>query len=336
MKKLYLLPLIATLPLLTAGCNSNNKFANLFKPKSQQIAEQAGNETKQTQTAQSASAQSQQTAAARQTGTISTSQQQYLQGYNLFYGIGAQHNETRGIQLLEQAAEQGHPQAKSLLQRLAGMGYKINDNVLAQAQTAGNPSTGYSTESIASVASVSSGASAASAYNTYESEPEVIKSQDWYYSEQAAQSNATPQLSTDLTTSVATQTQNNYQVSKQPIATESSLGAVTAKSNKSGLYTRDEQALLGMNGGLYTLQLVAANDKAGVDQFIQENQLQNDVRVVKKQSGGRDWYVALYGSYKDRAAAQSAARQLQSQLTQSTSPWIRPISNIQDELNTRG
>src|SRR5690606_36214935 len=63
------------------------------------------------------------------------SDQLYRQGYNLFYGIGVQYNETQGVEMLQRSAQLGNPKAQQLLSRLAEMGYRVDGVELQALQT---------------------------------------------------------------------------------------------------------------------------------------------------------------------------------------------------------
>ncbi|MCS5707729.1 SPOR domain-containing protein [Candidatus Berkiella cookevillensis] len=337
MRKAALWTLIVAVPLLTVGCEKNPLKTGFYKThkttqqaaanKQDAIVTAAAN-TNAVAPLVTTSQQSTNNPQFTQTAAT-TSEQQYKQGYDLFYGIGAKHDEKHGIRLLEQAASQGHINAKQLLARLDEMGYQINDAVLHQPTT-----------QVAQVAStaipVSNGTDA--------EQNEIITENDWYYSEDKAQAAATiastassmPQIQ-QADSSYVDQLGSVAAVAQAPISSEqivdpnATIGQATTRTRVSA--TRHEQALLSMDQSFYTLQLVAARDKEGVDKFISENQLDGNAHIVKKNTAGTDWYVAYYGNYPNQQMAKAAASQLPSSVKRSAKPWVRPVRTVQEEIN---
>lgn len=317
MSKRVLYPLLIAVPLFTIGCENNSYVSKLFKPRDAQTQSVASAENESKFSVFGKKATEQQPAVVASRNQLSGASNQvaqtdaealYKQGYDTFYGIGMHYNEKRGIALLEQAAKQNHQKSIELLGRLANMGYTVNPDVLQNAA--------------ASVQTARVGAQGAS-------QSTIVASDDWYYSEPAQAQQ--PQLSTDLTSAkratVATTT-----VAAAATKTPTSAAQLAVPSR----YSSDEDAFLALDKSFYTLQLVAAKSKSSVENFVIDNQLQNDVRIVKKNVGGNDWYVALYGNFADRFAAQNAAADIESRVNQAITPWVRPVDAIQIEISSRG
>ncbi len=81
----------------------------------------------------------------------------------------------------------------------------------------------------------------------------------------------------------------------------------------------------------YTLQLLGGHDRAGVLRFMQQHQLLGKAAYFRTRRDGRDWYVVVYGSYPDRAAAR-AARDLLPAGIRKTRPFVRQFSEIHARL----
>ncbi|MGE4349992.1 MAG: SPOR domain-containing protein [Candidatus Berkiella sp.] len=343
MRKAALWTLIVAVPLLTVGCEKNPLKTGFYKTnkttqqavanKQDAVATAANtNVAKPLITASQPSTNNPQLI---QTAAL-TSEQQYKQGYDLFYGIGTSHDEKHGIRLLEQAASQGHVNARQLLARLDEMGYQINDAVLHQpaiqpAQVAQAP-TSIPVSNGEAITSIDA------------AQNEIITENDWYYSEDKAQAAATiastassiPQTQ-QIESSYVDQIGSVAAVAQAPVSSEqitepsATIGQTTARTRMAA--NRHEQALLSMDQSFYTLQLVAARDKEGVDRFISENQLDGNAHVVKKNTAGTDWYVAYYGNYPNQKMAKAAASQLPSSVKRTAKPWVRPVRTVQEEIN---
>lgn len=354
MKKTVLWTLIVAVPLLTMGCESKNPFKTGFY-KTGKTTQQAAAAKQQDVTATAAAtntakplavaSQVQPTVtsgAASQNAQIAatTSEQQYKQGYDLFYGIGATHDEKHGIKLLEQAASQGHANAKQLLARLDEMGYEINDAVLhSTTQTAQ-----------AAPAAIPASSNDAIAANTVIAEQaEIVTEQDdWYYSEDKAKTANTTATTTANVAAQQTQQSAYDQIGSvaavasqapakpallQPTEQSTAATAIDKSINPNPVASTHEKALLSMDQSFYTLQLVAARDKEGVDKFVADNQLSENVHIVKKNTAGTDWYVAYYGNYPNQKVARAAAKQLPSSVKRNAKPWVRNLRTVQEEIN---
>jgi cell division septation protein DedD len=74
----------------------------------------------------------------------------------------------------------------------------------------------------------------------------------------------------------------------------------------------------------FTLQLAAMSSEQAVKEFIKQQSKAGSFAYYRKKQKGQDFYVAIYGSYADRADAEKAAARF-SQLK----PWIRNFGSIQ-------
>lgn len=342
MRKAALWTLIVAVPLLTVGCEKNPLKTGFYKT-NKTTQQAAANKQGAVATAANTNAVQPLIAASQpptnnpqliQTAAL-TSEQQYKQGYDLFYGIGTTHNEKHGIRLLEQAASQGHVNARQLLARLDEMGYQINDAVLHQPAI----QSAQLAQSSTSIPVSNSGIIA----STDAEQSQIITENDWYYSEDKSQAvtiastaSSLPQIQ-QIESSYVDQIGSVAAVAEVPVSFEqiaepsNTIRQTTTRARAAT--NRHEQALLSMDQSFYTLQLVAARDKEGVDRFISENQLEGNTHVVKKNTAGTDWYVAYYGNYPNQKMAKAAASQLPSSVKRSAKPWVRPVRTVQEEIN---
>ena len=91
----------------------------------------------------------------------------------------------------------------------------------------------------------------------------------------------------------------------------------------------EDRAWLGrQDRGHFTIQLIAAQNAAAGRSFIERHGL-TGIRLIPTQSGGRDFVVALAGSFASRPAAEEALANLPEEV-RAGQPWIRSIGSVQD------
>ena len=78
----------------------------------------------------------------------------------------------------------------------------------------------------------------------------------------------------------------------------------------------------------FTIQLIAAQNAAAARSFVERHGL-TGIRLIPTQSGGRDFVVALAGSFASRPAAEQALANLPGEV-RAGQPWIRSIGSVQD------
>jgi DamX protein len=84
-------------------------------------------------------------------------------------------------------------------------------------------------------------------------------------------------------------------------------------------------------GHRYTLQLLGAANRDGVDAFLRRQPNPQSFAVIELSRNGTPWYVVIYGDYGNRAAAESASRSLPSSIGR-VDPWIRSFGALQQEI----
>jgi hypothetical protein len=122
-------------------------------------------------------------------------------------------------------------------------------------------------------------------------------------------------------------------VSSMPPSTAVKPAAVTAVKLKPAekntpIIILAPNAIMSANKNAYTIQMIADNNFASVNDFITANQLQNKATVVKTVRRNKPWYIAVYGQYDTFAAANQAIQQLPRQL-RTQGPFVRRIGDVQ-------
>lgn len=80
----------------------------------------------------------------------------------------------------------------------------------------------------------------------------------------------------------------------------------------------------------YTLQLSGASRQDTLEAFAKKN-LNGNYAIYKTQRGGNPWYVLIYGNYRNISEAKQAVGSLPTPV-QAKGPWVRPMSNVHQDL----
>lgn len=89
--------------------------------------------------------------------------------------------------------------------------------------------------------------------------------------------------------------------------------------------------LMTQNPNRYSLQLLGAYTLSAVQEFIREQGSLNDFAYFKTEHNNRDWYVVVYGLYRNRGSAIAAIEELPKDL-QALTPWARTVRSIQQDI----
>ncbi|WP_111639748.1 SPOR domain-containing protein [Marinomonas shanghaiensis] len=81
----------------------------------------------------------------------------------------------------------------------------------------------------------------------------------------------------------------------------------------------------------YTLQLLGTHNKGTVQDFIRDQGGVDAFGYFKSKHNGRDWFVVVYGSYRNRSEAIAVAESLPKDI-RDLNPWARSARGIQDDI----
>ena len=104
-----------------------------------------------------------------------------------------------------------------------------------------------------------------------------------------------------------------------------------ATAPKSRDYAGDEILLLALPSQHFTLQVLAAESKEGVELFIKENSSQ-PLRWYSTRRSGKPWYVVVLGDFDSADQARQATQRLPKNL-QKAGPWPRTLASVQQQIN---
>ncbi|NLQ18541.1 AAA family ATPase [Marinomonas sp. M1K-6] len=88
---------------------------------------------------------------------------------------------------------------------------------------------------------------------------------------------------------------------------------------------------LSQNPNRYTLQLLGTHNQDTVKDFIRDQGSISAFGYFKSKHNGRDWFVVVYGSYRNRSEAIAAAESLPKDI-RDLNPWARSARGIQDDI----
>lgn len=94
-----------------------------------------------------------------------------------------------------------------------------------------------------------------------------------------------------------------------------------------------ENYLLGLDKGKYTLQLLGASKESSIQQFVKKHALEEKSYAFHTKREGKDWYAVVYGNYASASEAKQAAKNLSQTLKSSNvQPWVREVSAVQKDI----
>jgi len=89
---------------------------------------------------------------------------------------------------------------------------------------------------------------------------------------------------------------------------------------------------LSQNPNRYTLQLLGTHNINAVKDFIRDQGSIDAFGYFKSKHNDKDWFVVVYGTYRNRSEAIAAAETLPSDI-RALNPWARSARGIQDDIN---
>lgn len=125
----------------------------------------------------------------------------------------------------------------------------------------------------------------------------------------------------------------NIQRSKAPVnpinnasnASETQTTTVAVKSQP----LETSVAIPAVSSPGFTIQLMGGSNRAALNQYLDLPSIRNKVRVVHTLNQGKDWYVLVYGQFKDQEEARIAMQQLP-ELLKIQKPWIRSWATLSE------
>lgn len=110
----------------------------------------------------------------------------------------------------------------------------------------------------------------------------------------------------------------------------------TAQASLQDQGFKKEASLMAKPANNFTLQLVAGQDEAKIQAFInqQTRQAQANISYFETRRNGKPWYVSVYGEFPSIAAARSAITSLDTSLQQ-LGPWAKSFAKVHEEIKEK-
>lgn len=84
----------------------------------------------------------------------------------------------------------------------------------------------------------------------------------------------------------------------------------------------------------FTLQILGSHNLDQVQSVIEQNHLAKDSSIYHTYFKGKDWYVLIYGDYKNPDDALAAIDRLPP-MAQQLKPWVKPFASVKVGIKTR-
>ncbi|WP_127959747.1 SPOR domain-containing protein [Serratia microhaemolytica] len=115
---------------------------------------------------------------------------------------------------------------------------------------------------------------------------------------------------------------------RAPVTTSTASNPANVKRNN--VISINGQGYLTLPSSYYTLQLSSASQPDTLTNFGKQHNLQQFM-VYRTLREGKPWYILVSGSYPSSEAAKNAIATLPAQV-RAKKPWIRPVSQVQQDL----
>lgn len=119
---------------------------------------------------------------------------------------------------------------------------------------------------------------------------------------------------------------------KEPAKTTSAAPApASVKTIQSSDPFDKTKAWLDNNPNRYTLQLLGGYNKETIQEFIRDQGSLSALSYFKSLHNNKEWYVVVYGEYRNRSEAIAAVENLPKDLRK-LNPWARSVRGIQQDI----
>ena len=95
--------------------------------------------------------------------------------------------------------------------------------------------------------------------------------------------------------------------------------------------TEDEQELLLLADNHYLLQWLALSGKDAADQYVEQHQLKDTIKIYRRAQSGSVLFLIVSGDFANREEA-DAAKQSYEHAGIVDMPWIKPIKAVKNDI----
>lgn len=222
---------------------------------------------------------------------------QYVLGYMYYYGQGVASDPKVAQDWIRRAADQGHEKAAIAMSRFAAVQVDGSDE-----QPVGQNAAGQ--------APAASGPA-------------------------ASPREASPAVAREKAPATAPVTRPTPAPSPQPIAVrpEAREESAPMMEAKPAIAFGSYQWVKAQSPVHYTVQLLATNQRAAAEKFIDVHDISDKATIFQFRRNGKTWFSVIHGVYTSRELASAAVAAMPAELRRQ-SPWIREFSGIQDIIES--
>ncbi len=98
-------------------------------------------------------------------------------------------------------------------------------------------------------------------------------------------------------------------------------------------FSMADKELKAISDKRYILQLAALTNTEATQKFIDEHQIEDQVRIYQTLRNGSIWYIVTFGDYATIALARSAVQMLPSSV-QTLGPWVKSLVQVHREIDS--
>ena len=180
------------------------------------------------------------------------------------------------------------------------------------------------------------GITAMAEYIEYSAEHQALKqlgiqyAQGFHYGRPSDIKDLSPEASEQAIAPPTDQAAKHRKRSNQSVLEElKEIDETEQNSNGRSRGVRDADWLLKQPEDRYTIQLTMSSLEDRAMKFIAQQAPTGDYAVYRKRGRMNEWYVVVYGIYKDRAEAKADSLTMKSE---GVSPWIRTLATVHTEI----
>jgi len=273
-------------------------------------------------------------------------QAQYALGYMYYYGFGVIRDENIALELIQKAAAQGFPKAKTALKRVLIVSKKEQEQdrekSVLDARPSSNPPTGLDQRSLlmlqAEAIEQDQTVMPTLDDNPPETEPGYAAEDQTDLPVEADTTGENDSGNTEteaIETRSGQQDSNNSETVKTadalPIAS-SAVAAPTASDQAPAETTPGQDWILNQNPDKYTIQITSSSSEKRIRQYMEKYGLTSQATQFGLQRNDKSVvYIGVYGVYSSVAEANKALQTLPDEV-KAAQPWVRGFDQLQEQL----
>jgi len=120
--------------------------------------------------------------------------------------------------------------------------------------------------------------------------------------------------------------ESNHQASMTTSDTPIENGVKETHIEKSASLIQEKPIAENPYANLWSHQLIGVSTPQSAVKYVRKNNLnKDDILIIKSERKGMDWWIILFGLYKDK----QTGLENETNLPANSKPWLRPLKNLQ-------